>query len=77
MNHFELQMSYPKPLPDQFIVAELDFLSPKRQYYFCCRPHLQKHITNKSHALLVNARDMALVTKAARNSMHKDQQGHL
>ena len=47
---------YPDPLPDQFLVAILDFVPPKTQSCFGCRRHSRRYTTDKSIGLLENAR---------------------
>ena len=42
---------YPDPLPDQFIVVLLDFVSPKTQYCFGCRRHSRRYTTDKNIGL--------------------------
>ena len=67
---------YPDPLPDQFFVALLDFVSLNTQSCFGCRRHLRKYFTEESIGLLKKARDLVLVTKL-RRPMHKDYQGRV
>ena len=44
-------LPYPDPLPDQFFVALLDFVSPKTQSCIGCRRHSQRYTTDKSIGL--------------------------
>ena len=76
ISDFQLRPQYPESLPYHFYMKLLYFLPPKTQSCFDCRQHLQKYITNESHDLLENARDLVLVRKA-RKLIHPDQQGHL